>query len=463
VVAVDRLTDEDQRMLWPDEIWPQDIGALAILDGSHLLQAGGGFRIRAVREVIAARLHLVPRFRQVLYVPRPRLGRPLWVDAPAFDLADHVQVAPVPDPGDEAALLRAAEQLRRRRLDRSRPLWQMWLLPGLAEGRVGMFVKIHHVIGDATAGLAAVAALLDAAPGALAGPAPPWTPAPPPTARGLLADNLRRHAAGLGRTAAALARPVATARHVRAGWTAMREVTTGPPVTRTSLDRLAGPGRTLAAIRGRLGQVQQIAHGHHATVNDVLLAITAGGLRGLLRSRGEPVQELVVPVYVPITLRPAQHRDQARGNLTALMTVPLPVGESDPGRRLERIAAQTARRKALTRPSVGAVIHGPVPRRAFVAVMRHQHVNLASADVPGPPQPLYLAGARLLEVFPVLPLMGKTTLGAGALSYAGQFNIMAVADQDTCPDLDVFAAAAADELRDLTASTQASPDRREQR
>jgi diacylglycerol O-acyltransferase len=207
-MPVDRLTDEDQRMLWPDEIWPQEIGALAVLDGSGLAGPDGRFRVEAVRKVIAARLHLVPRFRQLPYMPRPGLGRPLWVDAPAFDLADHVRVLPPPAPGDEAALLRAAEQLRRLRLDRSRPLWQMWFLPGLAEGRVGMFVKIHHVIGDASAGLAALAVLLDAAPGTPAGPARPWTPAPPPEARGLLADNLRRHATGLGHAASALARPV---------------------------------------------------------------------------------------------------------------------------------------------------------------------------------------------------------------------------------------------------------------
>ena len=118
VWPVDRLTDEDQRMLWPDEIWPQEIGALAVLDGG-LAGPGGRVRVEAVREVIAARLRLVPRFRQLLYVPRPGWGRPLWVDAPAFDLADHVRVVPVPAPGDEAALLRAAEQLRRVRLDRS--------------------------------------------------------------------------------------------------------------------------------------------------------------------------------------------------------------------------------------------------------------------------------------------------------------------------------------------------------
>ena len=364
VRPVDRLTDEDQRMLWPDEIWPQDIGALAILDGNGLAGPGGRVRIEAVRDVIAARLHLVPRFRQLLYVPRPGLGRPLWLDASAFDLGDHVRVLPLPDPGDEAALLRAAEQLRRRRLDRSRPLWQVWLLPGLPEGRVGMYVKIHHLIGDATAGVAALGALLDAAPDAPAGTAQLWTPAPPPSSADLLADNLRHHATGLGHAAAALARPATTARRARAAWTAVREAA-GPPAARTSLDRLVGAGRTLAPIRGSLDQATQAAHRHHATVNDVLLTVTAGGLRGLLRSRGEPVQDLVVPIYVPITLRPAQQRDQARGNLTALMTVPLPVGVADPVRRLEQIAAETARRKGESRPSVGTVLHGPMPRRAL--------------------------------------------------------------------------------------------------
>jgi diacylglycerol O-acyltransferase / wax synthase len=141
------------------------------------------------------------------------------------------------------------------------------------------------------------------------------------------------------------------------------------------------------------------------------------------------------------------------------MVVPLPVGVPDSGRRLREIAAETARRKAESRPSVGTVFHGPMPRRAILTLMNHQRVNLVSADVPGPPQPLYLAGARLLEVFPVLSLMAKTSLGVGALSYAGQFNVMAVADQDVCPDLDVFAATARDELRALAASTRATVDR----
>jgi diacylglycerol O-acyltransferase / wax synthase len=181
------------------------------------------------------------------------------------------------------------------------------------------------------------------------------------------------------------------------------------------------------------------------------------------RRAGAAVDTGTAPTaHVPISLRPAQQPDQARGNLTALMIVPLPVGVPDPGRRLGQIATVTARRKAQTRPSVGTVPHGPMPRRAVLAAATHQHVNLASADVPGPPQPLYLAGARLLEVFPVLPLMPKTTLGVGALSYAAQFTIMAVADQDACPGLGLFAAAARDELRALAAATRATPDHREQ-
>jgi diacylglycerol O-acyltransferase len=144
------------------------------------------------------------------------------------------------------------------------------------------------------------------------------------------------------------------------------------------------------------------------------------------------------------------------------MTVPLPVAVPDPGRRLRQIATQTARRKAESRFSLGSVFRGRMPRRAVLKIMERPRVNLASANVPGPQTPLYLAGARLLEVFPVLPLMAKTTLGVGALSYTGQFNIMAVADHDTYPDPAVFTAAAQDELQALAAAMQATSGRYQQ-
>jgi diacylglycerol O-acyltransferase / wax synthase len=137
---VDRLTAQDLMMLWPEELgWSQDIGALAILDGSGLLDADGRFRIGTAREEIGRRLHRVPRFRQLLYRPRLGLGWPLWVDAPSMDLSEHARVLPLAGPADEAQLLAACEELRHRPLSRSRPLWEMWFLPGLPDGRVGLW------------------------------------------------------------------------------------------------------------------------------------------------------------------------------------------------------------------------------------------------------------------------------------------------------------------------------------
>jgi diacylglycerol O-acyltransferase len=216
---------------------------------------------------------------------------------------------------------------------------------------------------------------------------------------------------------------------------------------------VVGADRNLALIRGDLNQVRQVAHAYHATINDVLLAVTAGGLRGLLLGRGEPVDDLNLRVSVPVTLRPAQLRDQARGNRIGQMVVPLPVGMADPGRLLAQIAAETAARKAQSHPSVGAVLRSRIARRVLLKVLDRQPVNITTADVPGPPRPLYLAGARLLEVFPVFPLVANVSLGVGALSYAEQFNIMVVADRNAFPDLDVFASNAEDELRVLSRST----------
>ena len=154
---MERLSAEDRLILWPDEVWPQDIGALGVLDGSSLLDSKGQFQMEAVKRAVEGRLHLLPRFRQVLCVPRRGLGGPLWVDAPAFDLSDHVRVERLHAPADEAELLRAVARLRRRRLDKSRPLWEMWFLTGLPDRRIGLFLRLHHVVADGIAGVAELA------------------------------------------------------------------------------------------------------------------------------------------------------------------------------------------------------------------------------------------------------------------------------------------------------------------
>jgi diacylglycerol O-acyltransferase / wax synthase len=448
---MERLTAEDMVMLWPDEVWPQEIGCLAVLDGVSLFDPDGRFRIEYARAAVAGRLHRLPRFRQLLSRPKLGLGPPLWVDATAVDLRDHVRVLPVPAPGDEAQLLLAIEQLRFRRLDRSRPLWELWFLPGLPDDRIGLLIKMHHAMADGIAGMDTIGALLDEAPDRRADPPRPWIPRPPPTARDLFADNLRRQVERLGRLLSKLVRPVTTLRRVRSAWPGLAELIFDRRGPVTSLDRVVGLDRNLALISSTLDLVKKIAQTYGATVNDVLLAITAGGLHGVLRSRNEPVEDMVLPVYVPVTLR-QRNSDQVRGNLIGQMVVPLPIGASEPGRRLRQIAAETAKRKAKSRPSLGTLLWSGTARWALLKVLDRQPVNVSTADLAGPQVPLYFAGARLLEVFPILPLLAKVSLAVGALSYAGQFNIMVVADRVICPDLDVFAASAQNELQALAAT-----------
>jgi diacylglycerol O-acyltransferase / wax synthase len=259
-----------------------------------------------------------------------------------------------------------------------------------------------------------------------------------PTTRALAADNLRRHLRALQRTFTGLDHPVDTVRRARRGWPALREAFTEAPGPRTSLHRQLGRHRRFALVRGDLDLVKRIAHAHDAKVNDVLLTVLAGGLRALLAGRGERVDGLVVRAAVPVSL----HRERpgrARGNLDGMMAVPLPVGEPDDGRRLRLIATDTARRKQKPRPQGGTVFRNVPIQRALLRLAAHQHaMSTYAANVPGPPVPLYFAGAPLLEVFPVVPLLGNISVGVGALSYAGQFNLTVVADREACPDLEVF-------------------------
>ena len=454
-MLMERLTAGDQLMLWPDEIWPQDIGALAVLDGSSLLDTDGRFRIEAISEAVAGRLHLVPRFRQLLYAPPRRLGGPLWVDAANFDLDNHIGELRLPRLGDEAQFLLAIERLRQRRLDRSRPLWQMWFLTGLPDRRVGLFVRMHHAIADGMAGVATIAKFLDAAPDAIPASPPAWTPGPVPTEGALLQDTRRRRLHQLGRALSALTHPVTSGRHLAAGWPAMRELLAERPLPATSLDRRVGPDRTFALIHSSLELIKNVAHTSDATVNDVLLTVTAGGLRALLKSREEPVEQ-VLRIYVPVSLH-HEPRAQARGNLIGQMVVPLPIGVSDPVPRLRLIAKETVRRKARSRPSLGVVPHRGIAGRAFLKIVDRQRVNLTSADIPGPQVPQYFAGARLLEVFPIAPLIGKVSLAVAAMSYAGQLNITVIADRDGYPDLDIFIAGLREELQALAGAMSAEP------
>jgi WS/DGAT/MGAT family acyltransferase len=297
---------------------------------------------------------------------------------------------------------------------------------------------------------------LDAVPDPPVTSTPSWTPAAPPSGRELRADDVRRRRRKVRRTLALLLHPLRTFRRALAAWPAVRELFAEKPADRTSLDRTVGPGRRLAVIRTGLDEVKRVAHAHGGTVNDVLLAVTEGGLRELLRSRGDPTEDTTVRVYVPISMRHGGDGPQ-QGNQIAQMAIPLPLRAADPSERLRRIAIETVARKARTRTSMEKLLRGRLAMRLMLIAVMRQRVNATTASIPGPTEPRYLAGARVLEVVPLVPLVANEPLAVAALSYAGALTFGVVADRDAFPDLEVFATAMREELEALGISTTPAP------
>ena len=451
---IDRLTFEDRIMLDMSRRWPQDIGALLILEGRPLLDEHGRLRMDKVRAAIAARLGAEPRLRQVIHVPGRGSGGPYWADAPDVDLGHHVRELRLERPAGEAELLRAVEGLRAARLDSRRPLWEMWLVTGLPDERVALFVKIHHSIADGLAAMTIVSAFLD--PTAEAPPAVDvaWKPSPHPRPSDLVADNLRRRAGGWARAAATLAHPVRAVARVVAGAPAMREILAERPGDPTSIDRVVGDRRMFALVRGSYRDVRRIARAADASVNDVLLALTAAGIRALLLGRGEPVEGVTVRTYVPVTLRRGLRGPQ-QGTEIAQMVVPLSLSAATPMDRLRGIASETRHRKARPRPALGTAFRGRLASRLLLKLVIAQRVNVTTASIPGPRRPRYLAGARLLEVMPLLPLVGNLPLGVGLVSYADTVGIGIAVDGDAIPDIEVLAAGVRRELAGLDEAVRA--------
>lgn len=414
---------------------PMHVAALAILTGASLVDAPGQPRRNAVCAVLEQRLHLVPRLRQVLYRPRIGLGPLVWVDDADFDIRQHVRTRAVAAPGGEAELLDACSELDEQPLSRARPLWEMWLLTGLRDGDVGLFIRLHHVVADGVAAVAMIGALFDPAPDMPALDPPPWVPAPRPGTRELLAGNLHRLRSALAAGWSRLRRPLVLIRRLRVlGWQA-RQVAREGRAPRVSLNRPVGTRRRLLLVRADLAQASAVAHAHGGKVNDVVLAAVAGGASDLLDARGELKPELVIMASVAASTR-ALADPRAAGNQVGVLLVPLPVGDRDPVRRLARIVRATTERKRLPPYQPG----GRVLQRLMVHTMSRQRlVNVLVSNLRGPPGPLYFAGARVTEVFQVGVVQGNVTVSVGALSYAGQLNFDIVGDPAAAPDLAVFA------------------------
>ncbi|MFL5767113.1 MAG: wax ester/triacylglycerol synthase family O-acyltransferase [Actinomycetota bacterium] len=446
---LDRLNLQDEMYLRIEERGaPMHVAGLIFLDADPLIDASGDVRLDAIRTHIEGRLS--PRLRQVLQRTGLGEGPRVWVDDPAFDIAAHVRARSVPAPGDEASLLGVVEELNEPPLPRARPLWELWMLSGLSGGRLAMLIRLHHVVADGIAALALLGSWFDF----VADPATPQLPerdlVPAPSRQELLEDNRRRIARHIASGSSSLFHP--TRWVPEAALTARTAVTAlaGGLAPRTSLNRPVGQRRRLLLARADLGRVKAVAHAHGAKVNDVALTAIAGGARVLLERRGEPT-DVELRAMVPVSQRPSDNIASG-GNVVAVIVVPLPVGERDATRRLERIARDTAERKK--RP----VRQWDQFPTAITALMNHQRfVNVFTSNMPGPTVPWYFAGARVREMFQIGAIQGNVTLNVGVLSYAGVLGIDVVGDTDAVPDLEVFAAGLDGTFEELGVHRQRAP------
>ncbi len=416
-------------------------------------------------EHVRSRLHLVPRYRQRLATPPFGLGRQRWIDDPRFNLEYHVRHSALPAPGDEDRLLRLAARVFSQRLDRSKPLWELWMVEGLADGSFALVSKTHHALVDGIAGVDLMTTLFDpeAQPRDLA-PREPWVPEPSPSAAQLTAISLegsvRSAAMQPLRAAAAVAQPAralsqtretvaALAEVVRQGWSSAPE---------SPLNVRIGPHRRIAVATARLSDFKTVKDALGGTVNDVLLAVVAGAVRRWLHSRGERTEGMDLRVCVPISTRGDDQRG-AFGNRLAQVVAPLPVALADPLERLRVVreamdglkdsrAAEGAETIAGMQDFAPPTILAQASRMNF----SNRFFNLLVTNIPGPQVPLYVLGRQMRAVFPLAFLAGDRALAIAAMSYDGDVDFGLIADLDAMEDLDVLADGLRESLAEYVAA-----------
>ena len=401
------------------------------------------------RDHIASRLHLVPRFRQkVRFVPGD-LGRPVWVDDPHLNLEYHVRHTSLPAPGSEEQLRNLAARLFSQQLDRSKPLWEMWLVEGLADGGFAIVAKTHHCMVDGVSGVDITTVLFDLekSPESLPAPLEKWVPDPEPTGSQLLAEavvervvspaevyrGFRRVLRGPRRAAHKLLdTAVAAGTFAWSGW--------GAPDTPFNVE--IGPHRRFSWVEASLADLKGVKDELGGTVNDVILAAVAGALGRYMRARGHATAGVEVRAMVPVSIRTADQHG-ALGNQVSSMMAPLPVSIEDPVKRLQRVSQVMGDLKD-SKQAMGATVmtqltdFAPPTISAQAARLqsRQRFFNLVVTNVPGPQFPLYLLGRKLLRIYPMVPLAQRQAVCVGIMSYNGQVNFGLIGDYDAMEDLD---------------------------
>jgi WS/DGAT/MGAT family acyltransferase len=407
---------------------------------------------------ILSRLHLVPRYRQRLaYVPLGQ-GRPVWTDDPHFNPRYHIRHTALPRPADDAALKQLAGRLFSQRLDRSKPLWEIWLVQRMAGDRFALIAKTHHALVDGISGVDITTVLFDTDPEPLAtSRAPmPWTARPLPGPAKLLGEALLERTTVPGemtRGARALLRAPRRAAGqlkdglVSIGATTLAGINAPAPPSPFNVD--IGPHRRYTFIDGDLARFKAIKDALGGTLNDVVLASVSLALGRYLRGQGEDTEGLVLKAMVPVSVRADSDRKShppALGNQVAAMWAPLPVGVEDPTDCLRQISVEMQHLKE-SGQAVGAQalvnLAGFAPptilSQAARLQARQRFFNLVVTNVPGPQFPLYLLSRRLQVLYPVVPLARRQALGIAVMSYDGHLGFGLLADYDALPGLEGIA------------------------
>ena len=427
-----------------DENNPMHIGSVVVIEGPP---ASYGDIVRAV----AAKLPRVPRYRQrVRFVPM-ELGRPVWTDDPHFQILYHVRQTALPGPGGDEQLRNLAGRIFAQRLDRDKPLWELWVVEGLQGGRWALISKVHHCMVDGKAATDLLTVLMDREADSAPPPEEAWNPNSEPSFVHLLADAMAdsvvepvQHLRGL-RVAARLSLPsFASVTDLARQASAMLAAFTIPVAG--SLNGPIGPHRRWGWARGSLADVKTVRSALGGTVNDVVLAAITTGFRELLLSRGEAVEGKVVRTLVPVSMRAENERGIYNNRVSGVFPG-LPVGVPDPVERLNLIREQMEGLKKSSQAIAGdrlTRLGGFAPPMLLAMGARlgvnfqQRTVQTVTTNVPGPQQPMYLVGRQLLEAYPYVPIGGSIRIGLAIFSYLDGINFGATADYDSTPDLDVL-------------------------
>jgi diacylglycerol O-acyltransferase len=405
-----------------------------------------------LRAHIESRLHLVPRYRQKLAYPRFQMGRPLWIDDPRFNLAYHVRHSALPSPGSIEQLRLLAGRIFSQRLDRSKPLWELWLVQGLEGNRFAMINKTHHSLVDGVSGVDITTVLFDTSPTPTPVGGEGWTPSVEPSDADLVAEGVKGLAMFPARV---VRRAIDVARRPGEAASELREAAEGlgsvalsfaNPPPRTPLNVPIGPHRRVLWIRFPLAHLKEIKNELGGTVNDVFLATVSGALGRWLRRRGVRTEGIELRGIVPVSIRADEQRG-ALGNRITAMLGPLPVYATDPVDRLE-IVSEAMKGLKESKQAVGAEtltrLQDFAPPTILAQASRlnfsTRAYNLLVTNVPGPQFPLYLIGREMEELAPVPFLAPERALAVAIVSYNGNVDIGLIGDYDAMSDLDDFGA-----------------------